>query len=508
MGIYYKNDKIIKKFRGVMFKKILVLCSVILGTLPALAAEKTFTVGFDANFKPYGYFENGQYKGFDLDLAREVARRNNWKLVLKPIDWNAKDSELNSGMIDCIWNGFTINGRENSYTWSDPYVVNEQVVLVMKDSPVSSLKALSGCKVAVQTDTPVQKALCEGGKHWDLGKLFKSLVVVPDYNSAVMMLESGAVNAVALDIGVAKEKLKSGKFRLLDEIIMTENYGIGFRKGDIALRDAVEKTLLKMVIDGSAGDVSAKYFEGDREKIALGKIRQEYTNEVNENEAVSSRYNWVNDLIKGLGVSVMIFLLTLLFSLPLGLLVAWGRMSHNIIIGNLFRCFISVMRGTPLMLQLLVWGYGPYYLLGIDLSRLAIGPVDYYYIAVIIGFSFNYAAYFAEIYRAGIESIPCGQYEAAAVLGYSPVQSFFRIVLPQVVKRILPPVTNEVITLVKDTSLAFSLSILEMFTIAKQLSSAQSSMMPLIVAGVFYYIFNFIVAAVMALIEKKMNYYR
>ena len=148
-----------------MFKKILIICSVIFGTLQAFAAEKTFTVGFDANFKPYGYFENGQYKGFDLDLAREVARRNNWKLILKPIDWNAKDSELNSGMIDCIWNGFTINGRENSYTWSDPYVVNEQVVLVLKDSSVSSLSDLAGGKVVVQTDTPVQKALWIGRAH-------------------------------------------------------------------------------------------------------------------------------------------------------------------------------------------------------------------------------------------------------------------------------------------------------------------------------------------------------
>jgi polar amino acid transport system substrate-binding protein len=245
-----------------MGKKIFILCSVIFGTLLALAAEKTFTVGFDANFKPYGYFENGEYKGFDLDLAREVARRNNWKLILKPIDWNAKDSELNSGMIDCIWNGFTINGRENSYTWSDPYVVNEQVVLVMKNSPVSSLKDLSGCKVAVQTDTPVQKAFNAGGKREELGKTFKQLIVTPNYNNAVMELETGGVDAVAMDIGVAQEKMKTGKFKMLDEVVIKELYGIGFLKGNTALRDQVQKTLREMVADGTAAEISACYFDG------------------------------------------------------------------------------------------------------------------------------------------------------------------------------------------------------------------------------------------------------
>ena len=175
---------------------------------------------------------------------------------------------------------------------------------------------------------------------------------------------------------------------------------------------------------------------------------------------------------------------------------------------NFFRVFISIMRGTPLMLQLLIWYFGPYYLFDIKLSSLSVGSVNYSFIAVIIGFSLNYAAYFAEIYRAGIESMPKGQYEAATVLGYSRWQTFFRIILPQVFKRILPPMTNETITLVKDTSLAFSLSVLEMFAIAKQMASATSSMIPFIAAGIFYYVFNFLVAGTMAMIEKKLNYYR
>lgn len=486
-------------------KKAVLLLAVVLGIQTAFC--RTFTVGFDAGFPPYGYVENGEFKGFDLDLAREVARRNNWEIKLKPINWDAKDSELNSGMIDCIWNGFTINGRENSYTWSDPYVINEQVVMVKKNSTIKTLADLKGRKIAVQTDTPVQKALSPDGERQELGKTFAGLVVVPDYNNAVMQLESGSVDAVALDVGVAKTKLKTGEFRLLDEIVMSEMYGIGFRKGDTALRDTVQNTLLEMVADGTAAEISAEYFDG-KNVMALGKLTFEKKGTGGQDDSTLSLKTVLLELGKGLLVSMAIFCLTLVFSLPLGLLVAFGRMSGNFLLRNVFRIFISVMRGTPLMLQLLVWFFGPYYLFGIQLSKLSFCGLDYRFIAVIIGFSFNYAAYFAEIYRAGIESIPRGQYEAASVLGYSPYQTFFRIILPQVVKRILPPVTNEVITLVKDTSLAFSLAVLEMFTIAKQIASASSSMMPFIVAGVFYYVFNFVVAGVMAAIEKKLSYYR
>lgn len=210
----------------------------------------------------------------------------------------------------------------------------------------------------------------------------------------------------------------------------------------------------------------------------------------------------VGELLKGLGVSVEIFFLTLVFSLPLGLVVALGRMSKNKDINTLTKIYISIMRGTPLMLQLFVVYYGPYYLFHMKLSP------TYRNSAVYIGFIINYAAYFAEIYRSGIQSMPVGQYEAAEILGYSRSQCFLRIILPQVIKRILPSITNEVITLVKDTSLAFSISVMEMFTKAKALSSSQTSMTPLIVAGIFYYVFNFVVAIAMERVEKSMDYYK
>jgi polar amino acid transport system permease protein len=207
-------------------------------------------------------------------------------------------------------------------------------------------------------------------------------------------------------------------------------------------------------------------------------------------------------LLGGFRVTVAIFFLTLLFSLPLGLLVAFGRMSRIGVVRWIFRIYISILRGTPLMLQLLFVYFGPYYLFNIP-----VGP-NYRFIATIIAFSLNYAAYFAEIYRAGIESIPIGQFEAAHVLGFTRTRTFFLIILPQVVKRILPPVTNEVITLVKDTSLAFALSVLEMFTLAKMIASANTTMAPFLVVGLFYYLFNFLVATAMERIEKALDYYR
>ncbi|MCB6616145.1 amino acid ABC transporter permease [Ruminococcus sp. 210702-SL.1.03] len=209
-----------------------------------------------------------------------------------------------------------------------------------------------------------------------------------------------------------------------------------------------------------------------------------------------------SQLLRGLLASALIFVLTIILSMPLGLLVMAGRMSKFAPLRWLIKLYISIARGTPLMLQLLVVFFGPYYLFNVHT------PPNYRFAAVIIGFTLNYAAYFAEIYRSGIQAVPCGQYEAAEVLGYTRMQTNVKIIFPQMIKNIIPSVTNEVITLVKDTSLAFAVSFTEMFTLAKQIAAAQTTIMPLFIAGVFYYIFNFVVAFVMERIEKKLNYYR
>lgn len=210
----------------------------------------------------------------------------------------------------------------------------------------------------------------------------------------------------------------------------------------------------------------------------------------------------LRELGAGMLITIEIFVLTLLFSLPLGLILSFGRMSCFLPLRFLTKIYISVMRGTPLMLQLIVVYFAPYYVFGMKISK------EYRMIAVILAFVLNYAAYFAEIYRSGIESMPAGQYEAAKILGYSRWQTFMKIILPQVIKRVLPSITNEMITLVKDTSLAFVITVTEIFTIAKQIAAAEASVMPLMAAGIFYYIFNLVVAVGMEHVEKRLNYYR
>ena len=206
-------------------------------------------------------------------------------------------------------------------------------------------------------------------------------------------------------------------------------------------------------------------------------------------------------LMEGFGLTAQIFVITLVGSLPLGIVVALARMSRFKPLAWLAQLYISILRGTPLMLQLMAIMFGPYYLLGLNMGS------DWKFSACAIGFILNYAAYFAEIYRSGIQSIPRGQYEAAAVLGYSRAQTFMKIVLPQVIKRILPAMGNEIITLVKDTSLAFVLGIAEMFSQAKALAAREVSMIPYAVAALIYWVFCLLIEFILNRVEKRMDYY-
>ena len=465
---------------------VLLVCSLLTGTLTACGSKKkqsgitTFTVGFDAEFPPYGYKDdNGEYVGFDLSLAQEVCKRNGWELVKQPIDWDSKDMELSSGTIDCIWNGFTMNGRESDYTWTTPYIDNSQVVIVKSGSSINKLADLSGKVVVVQADSSALAAFT--GED-----------------------ESGSVDAICMDMGVAKYELEArgGQFRMLSEQVSKEQYGIGFKPGNTELRDIVQETLFDMLADGTFENIAKDW--GLEESICLSADNKvnDITADKKTSGFMSNFADVVGKLASGMLATLMIFVLTLVFSLPLGMLLMFIRISKVKLVRWIAKIYISIMRGTPLMLQLLVVFFGPYYIFGISLSY------SYRFYAVIIGFALNYAAYFAEIFRSGIEAIPVGQHEAASVLGYTRSQTFVRIVLPQMMRIVLPPVTNEVITLVKDTSLAFALAYTEMFTLAKQIAAANASIMPLFVAGVFYYIFNFVVAWVMETIEKKMRYYK
>ena len=237
--------------------------------------RKTFTVGFDAEFPPYGYMDdNGEYTGFDLELAAEVCSRKGWELVKQPIDWDAKDMELSSGSIDCIWNGFTLNGREDAYTWSVPYVDNSQVFVVATDSGINSPADLAGKVVGVQKDSSALAALQDEEGAADLAATFADLIQYSDYNTAFMDMESGAIEALAIDIGVAAYQIGSrgDAYKMLDENLSSEQYAIGFLKGNTELKDEVEAVLLEMVADGTFMKIAEKYADyGLTDSVCLGK---------------------------------------------------------------------------------------------------------------------------------------------------------------------------------------------------------------------------------------------
>ncbi len=267
-------------------KKLILSAFAILTSLALLAGcgkasgsgasgsdRKTFTVGFDAEFPPYGYMDDkGEYKGFDLDLAQEVCNRKGWELKKQPIDWDAKDMELSSGAIDCIWNGFTIQGREDSYTWTIPYVDNSQVFVVKTDSGIKAPADLAGKKVGVQKDSSALAAL--EGDSKDLADTFEELVQYADYNMGFMDLEAGAINAIAIDIGVANYQIaqKGDGYVILDEQLASEQYGVGFLKGNTELKDEVEAVLKEMADDGTILKIAKEYSDfGMEEAICIGK---------------------------------------------------------------------------------------------------------------------------------------------------------------------------------------------------------------------------------------------
>ena len=257
-----------------LFLTMIMGVSVLTGCGGSDDAAKTFTVGFDAEYPPYGYrTEDGDYTGFDLDLAAEVCERNGWELVKQPIDWNAKDMELNSGAIDCIWNGFTMTGREDEYTFSKPYVDNSIVYVVRADSDIQTEADLAGKHVITQAGSSALSALQDESKA-DVVKSFASLEEIADYNTAFMNLEAGTNDAIAVDIGVAQYQLttKSDKFRMLEEPLSTEQYAIGFKKGNEELRDQVQATLDEMAEDGTLAEIAAKYKDYNLDQmLCLGK---------------------------------------------------------------------------------------------------------------------------------------------------------------------------------------------------------------------------------------------
>ncbi len=254
-----------KKTACLLLAVITVSALVFSGCGKKSATGDKFTVGFDQDFSPMGFVgDDGEFTGFDLDLAAEAAKRMGKEVVYQPIAWDSKDAELDSGTIDCIWNGFTISGREDSYTWSDAYMENSQVFVVMKDSGINTAADLAGKIVEVQADSSAEAALKEG-ENAALAATFGTMQTTPDYDTALMDLDMGTVDAVAMDSTVAEYKITSGgmDLKVLDEPFASETYGVGFKKGNEALRDEVNNTLKEMAKDGTLKKISEKWFGTD-----------------------------------------------------------------------------------------------------------------------------------------------------------------------------------------------------------------------------------------------------
>ncbi|MCD8014019.1 MAG: amino acid ABC transporter substrate-binding protein [Lachnospiraceae bacterium] len=245
--------------------------SMTMGTVSMADETTTFTVGFDAEYPPYGYMDDdGEYTGFDLELAQAVCDLLGWELVKTPIDWDAKDMELESGAIDCIWSGFTINGREDDYAWSYPYVDNSQVIVVSEESGITSLDDLAGKIVGVQAASAALELLSDGGDQADLAVTFGTLQEFADYNTAFVELQAGSIDAIAMDVGVAQYQIKEKEgYIILDEELNSEQYGVGFRTDDEELRDTVNEALLELVADGTVDELAEKYELSDM--VCLGE---------------------------------------------------------------------------------------------------------------------------------------------------------------------------------------------------------------------------------------------
>lgn len=242
------------------------------GNADGLSTEGKFVVGFDAEYPPYGYMDdNGDYTGFDLELAQGVCDIEGWELVKTPIDWDAKDMELNSGNIDCIWNGFTMNGREDSYTFSVPYVNNSQVIVTAEDSGIESLADLAGRTVGVQADSAALSLLSEGGDQANLAATFADMQQFADYNTAFTELMAGSLDAVAIDIGVAQYQIRGRDgYKILDEYLNAEQYAVGFKKGNTALADIINEDLKVLLDDGTFESLAEKY-EIDASMLCLAE---------------------------------------------------------------------------------------------------------------------------------------------------------------------------------------------------------------------------------------------
>lgn len=481
------------------FKKLFITILTITGilfisqnntTIMAESAEgednqDTYVIGLDDTFAPMGFRDDqGELVGFDIDLSRAVADVLGYTFEYQPIDWSVKEQELNSGNIDMIWNGYGVTpDREELVLMSDVYIEDTQIVVTKSDSePIKSLEELIGKKVTTQSSsTAVQIMEAE----WPQEVLdgIEELVLYPNYNNSFQDLDAGRVDAVVVGgvYGNYVVNLRGEeKYNVFLDESAVEPMAVGMRKSDTEFAEEINDALAELKQNGTYDDIYRKWFGSATLKTNESSIFE----------------NMIPGLLDGLKLTLGLFAIVLVVSIPLGLLFAIPRAFGPSWLKALIEVYVFVMRSTPLLLQLMVVFFGlPY--LGIRFDRFP---------AAIFAFIINYTAYYIEIFRGGFTAISPGQYESLKVLGIGRVRGFIRIIIPQVLNTVLPSVGNEVVALVKDTSLVYVIGLGEILRVASISANTFASLVPFLIVGVIYMVIVAVVTLILRQIEKKLTF--
>lgn len=443
---------------------------------------ETVTVGLDSTFAPYGFLDDGEYTGFDIELAEEVFDNMGVDYEFQSIDWSMKEAELNNGNIDMIWNGYSKTPeREELVLFSDNYVEGRVGVLVKNDSEIQTIADLEGKKVATQEGSSQLEAIRQQSgleESLDGGRV----ITFSSFNEVLQELATGRVDAIVVAELVTRyyfsQNGQADDYRMLDEDFGITETAVGFRQNETAFVEDFNVALNEVLNSEAYEEIENRWF------AELG------------GDESAEEANMLAPLLDAAKTTLLVFFVVLIVSIPLGLIIALLEQRAPAWIKAIIQVYVYVFRGSPLLLQLMVVYFGlPF--LGITLDRVP---------AALATMIINYAAYLVEIFRGGLNAIPQGQYESLKVLSINKLTGYRRVILPQLWKVVMPSVGNEVISLVKDTSLIYILGLDELLKVGRSLSNQYASMMPYLYVGVIYLALTGIVTIVLNQIEKRIDY--
>lgn len=492
------------KKRSIFFSLIILLLSVVYlpwiqlsvmaesDQIPSSPTQgNSYVIGLDDTFAPMGFRdETGEIVGFDIDLANEIAEMYDWTLRFQPIDWALKETELNSGNIDMIWNGYGVTPeREAKVLMSESYLPSSQIIISKKGSEINELEDLKGKKIATQSGSTALDFM-QAWPNQLYDKLDGEPVLYPDYNQVFADLAADRVDAIytggVYGAYTLNQRSDTDDYQYFVDPTSEEPMAVGLRKSDTELKEAIDQGLQQLRDTGQYDEIYEKWFGAPITD----------SNQETQPSVITEVMNLLPALLDGLKMTLLIFVIVLIVSIPLGFIVGIFRVFGPKWLQRIIEIYIFIMRGSPLMLQLMLFFFGlPY--VGIHLERLP---------AALLAFIINYVAYLAEIFRGGMSSIPNGQYESIEVLGIGNVRGFRRIILPQVFKIVMPSIGNEVIALIKDTSLVYVIGLGEMLRASSIAANREASLIPYVLAGGIYLIITGILTYLLKKVEFKLEW--